>query len=385
MAEERIKTLIVGGGIAGLTTAIALKRKGFEVKVVKATDVIKPVGAGLSLAANAMKALKHIGISNAIIKEGRELTSFSLYDANGKLLKKANTDPANSKHGISNFTIHRADLHRVLLSFLNNEEVILSKRTKSIQKLNDLYQITFEDNTILSCEQLIIAEGIHSPLRKFFLKDAKLRYSGYTCWRGIADASTLNLSETSETWGKDGRFGIVPLANQKIYWYACKNAPNLASKLKDFSLAEIQVNFKNFHKNVQLVLQNTKAEDVIWSDISDLNPIKQYAFENAVLIGDSAHATTPNMGQGACMAIEDAAILAECMAKKSSFNEAIRLFESVRLKRTHDIVNASWKLGKIAQWENGISIKLRNLAFLIMPQSSYQKQLESIYEIEFKV
>jgi 2-polyprenyl-6-methoxyphenol hydroxylase-like FAD-dependent oxidoreductase len=73
------------------------------------------------------------------------------------------------------------------------------------------------------------------------------------------------------------------------------------------------------------------------------------------------------------------------MAKKSSFNEAIRLFESVRLKRTHDIVNASWKLGKIAQWENGISIKLRNLAFLIMPQSSYQKQLESIYEIEFKV
>jgi 2-polyprenyl-6-methoxyphenol hydroxylase-like FAD-dependent oxidoreductase len=377
------KHLIVGGGIAGLTAAIALKKKGFQVLVVEGTSTIKPVGAGLSLAANAMKGLKHIGIANEVIKEGRKLTSFSLYTASGKLLKKGDTDPENSKHGISNFTIHRADLHRVLLSFLNQEEVILGKRSHSITKTENGYAISFEDGSIINCEHLIIAEGINSPLRKYFNEKAKLRFAGYTCWRGIANVEKLNLEETSETWGKEGRFGIVPLAHDLVYWFACKNTSEPSSIYKNFTLKDIQENFKGFHSNVQQVLAHTKEEDVIWSDISDLAPIDKYAFDNAVLIGDAAHATTPNLGQGACMAIEDAAILAECIHRNPDFNKAILEFEKLRIKRTHSIVEKSWKLGKIAQWENPIAMQLRNFGFKLLPQKSYQKQLESLYDIEF--
>lgn len=377
------KHLIVGGGIAGLTAAIALKKKGFQVLVVEGTSTIKPVGAGLSLAANAMKALKHIGIANEVIKEGRKLTSFSLYNASGKLLKKGDTDPENSKHGISNFTIHRADLHRVLLSFLDPEEVILGKRSNSITKSENGYAISFEDGSIINCEHLIIAEGINSLLRKHFDEKATLRFAGYTCWRGIANAEKLNLEETSETWGKEGRFGIVPLAHDLVYWFACKNASEPSSIYKNFTLNDIQENFNAFHSNVQLVLANTKEEDVIWNDISDLAPIDKYAFDNAVLIGDAAHATTPNLGQGACMAIEDAAILAECTHRNPDFNSAILEFEQLRIKRTQSIVEKSWKLGLIAQWENPIAMQLRNFGFKLLPQKSYQKQLESLYDIEF--
>ena len=260
----------------------------------------------------------------------------------------------------------------------------MAKRSKNLRKTNNGYEIQFEDETVLSCEQLIIAEGINSPLRKQLLPDSTTRFAGYTCWRGIATTHSVDGLETSETWGKKGRFGIVPLSDNTIYWFACINTPNRGS-LKDFTLSDLQNHFSDFHKDVQHVLASTLAENVIWNDIIDLEPIDQYAFENAVLIGDAAHATTPNMGQGACMAIEDAAILAECIANRNDFNEAIKHFEQLRLKRTHYIVKQSWKLGKIAQLENGLLISLRNAAFRLLPQKKYQKQLESLYDIEFTV
>lgn len=382
--KQHYKTLIIGGGIAGLTTAIALKRKGISAKIVEATPQLKPVGAGLSLAANAMKALRHIGIAEAVIRHGRQLNSFSLYNDAGKLLKKGHTDPLHSIHGISNFTIHRADLHATLLSFIDLNDLITAKRTTGFLKTSKGYEIQFEDGTVISCGQLIIAEGINSPLRQQLLPSSAIRFAGYTCWRGIATTDSVNGFETSETWGKKGRFGIVPLSGNTIYWFACINTPDRGS-LKNYTLSDLQHHFSDFHQNVQHVLANTPAENVIWGDISDLAPIHQYAFDNALLIGDAAHATTPNMGQGACMAIEDAVILAECMASRQDFNEAIKHFEQLRLKRTHSVVNQSWKLGKIAQLENGLLIALRNTAFRLLPQKKYQQQLESLYEIEFTV
>lgn len=375
--------LILGAGIAGLSTAIALKNIGIEALVVEASETIRPVGAGLSLAANAIEGLQHLKISEEVIKKGRILESFILNEKGGKVIKKVSTQPTKSKDTIKNFTIHRAKLHEVLLSKISPENIVTGKRSVSVSKTPEGIQIIMEDGSTLHTQYLIVAEGIHSPLRDVIASDTSVRYSGYTCWRGIANNSELNINETSETWGKEGRFGIVPLADNQIYWFACKNSIRPNSDFKNYTLDDLVNNFKEYHHPIVEIIRTTSPRNLIWSDISDIKPIKKFAYGNIVLIGDAAHATTPNMGQGACMAIEDSVILANCLLKNSRVADAFKSFEKRRISRTKKIVTESWRLGKVAQVENDFLRSLRNMTFRLMPQQLYQRQLEAVYKVNF--
>ncbi|CAN5412022.1 hypothetical protein BH23BAC3_BH23BAC3_21820 [soil metagenome] len=175
----------------------------------------------------------------------------------------------------------------------------------------------------------------------------------------------------------------MPLANNKLYWFACINADANGLKFKNYTSKDLLNHFIGFHDPVPAILKATKDEDLIWNDIIDLKPIDHYAFGNIVLIGDSAHATTPNMGQGACQAIEDAIILADEMAKNISIETGFKNFEKRRLNRTHNITNTSWKIGKIAQLEHPFLIALRNFAFRKLPSGIQEKQIEQLYEVDF--
>ncbi|CAN5327126.1 FAD-dependent monooxygenase [soil metagenome] len=373
---------IIGGGIAGLTTAIALQNIGINAYVFEAAPEFKPLGAGLVLAANAMRAYHHLGIFDELVSVGNQIKQATIYDQEGKIINRINTD--NLKNELANLAIHRAELHKVLLSKLKNEYIINGKRSIDYTTNDYRYRVVFEDGFTLDTKYLIVAEGVHSSIREKLLPKAEVRYSGYTCWRGTADNTTLKIEETTETWGTKGRFGMVPLGNNKIYWYATKNADPNDQKMKSFGPNELLENFKGYHQPIERVIQSTPLSQIIWNDIIDLKPIKNYAFGNLVLIGDAAHATTPNMGQGACQAIEDAVILANCLKKNSIVKEAFSDFQKRRLKRTHEIVNQSWRLGKIAQLENPLASSLRNLVFRSIPQGIYRKQVESIYNVSFE-
>lgn len=374
--------IIIGAGIAGLSTAIALKNIGIESTVVEASDTIRPVGAGLSLAANAMSALDHLRLSEEVISKGRKLDFFHLLDKRGNVIKSVDSKLSQHQAPVKNFTIHRADLHQVLLSKIDGESILTGKRSVSMSKTAEGFKISMEDGSTLTAPYLIIAEGIHSPLRKMLAPESRLRYAGYTCWRGIA-SNRLQIDTTSETWGKEGRFGIVPLADNQLYWFACVNSTRQNERMRNYTLNDLAVHFRDFHQPIAEIIKSTPAENLIWGDICDIEPLQKFAFGNAVLIGDAAHATTPNMGQGACMALEDAVVLANCLKKNSKVSDAFKSFEQKRIMRTHMIVNSSWRLGKIAQAENRFVITLRDTLFRLMPQRLYEKQIEALYQVKF--
>jgi 2-polyprenyl-6-methoxyphenol hydroxylase-like FAD-dependent oxidoreductase len=374
---------IVGGGIAGLTTAIALNKAGFFTTIFEAAPEVKAVGAGLALAANAMKAFQKIGIAEDVIAEGRILPAFLLLDQQGKQLAKTNSEVLSKKYGVDNFIIHRADLHRVLLSKLDPTTVHSNKRIVDIVTQGEKTILTFQDGSTHETEVLVAADGIHSPIRKKLLPKSKERYAGYTCWRAIIDNTKLQITESSETWGSKGRFGIVPLAHNKIYWFACINAKAQDEKMKAFRVADLLEHFKDFHAPIPQILQETKDEHLLWNDINDLQPIHQLAFGNIVLIGDAGHATTPNMGQGACQAIEDAIVLADELSKTNDVVAAFKAFENRRIQRVHRIVNTSWTFGKIAHIENPWLISARNFLFRHIPASINEKQVQVVYEVDF--
>ena len=377
-----MKVSIIGGGIAGLTSAIALEKIGIKPIIFESAPVIKAVGAGLVLAGNAIKAFEKLDIADDIIKLGLLLPSFTIYDQKGKIINKIDSNTIIKKYGVGNFTIHRAELHNYLLSKIDSDRIHLNKQAVGLESKENSVSINFKDGSRYETNALIIADGIHSAIRQQLLPNTTPRYSGFTCWRAVIDNSNLKLTETSETWSTAGRFGIVPLADNKIYWFACINAPQNDKTMKHFKLSDLQNHYKSFHEPIPAILQHTKDENLIWSDIIDLKPINQYAFDKVVLIGDAAHAATPNMGQGACQAIEDAVILADELKNNPDHKTAFKQFEKRRLKRVHYIVNTSRTIGKIAQTENKLLASFRNFIFRNIPSSINEQQLRKIYEVD---
>lgn len=377
---------IVGGGIGGLTLAIALQQKGYAVTVYENAPVIKPLGAGLVLAGNAMKAFAAIGLDQQVLKAGKEMREFVIFDQQGKTLSRANAEKINATFGVVNtLTLHRADLHAVLLNELIPGTVLLDKNCIDFKQEHDRVTLFFGDGSAASADAVIAADGIHSVFRKRLLPSVDLRYSGYTCWRAVADQQPegFNHAVASETWGAGLRFGIVPLSNNRVYWFATADAP-----MKDTGMAAVTPDllgdmFKDFHKPIEKIIRQTKQAQLIHNDIMDFAPVKQFAFGPIVLMGDAAHATTPNLGQGACMAIEDAVILANCISKSQDVKTAFLNFERQRIDRTTKIVNTSFALGKVGQFKNPFLVKIRNAGMRLTPERVAEKQLKFLYDISF--
>ena len=377
---------ILGGGIGGLSLAVAMQRKGLHAIVYEAAPAFKPLGAGLGLAANAVKAYEDIGIDQEVVGAGKKLKHAFGKEQNGKVISQTNIEELTSLFGVQNsFTIHRADLHNILAGLLKPDTLQFGKAATAFTQNDAGISITFADGTIAEADYLIAADGIHSVVRRKLLPQASPRYSGYTCWRAVIDVlpEGMNMEEMSETWGKGRRFGVVPLTNNRIYWFATLNAKANDPAMCDAGVKDLARFFNKFHFPIPQILELTKDDQLIWGDIIDLKPIKHFAFGRVVLIGDAAHATTPNLGQGACMAIEDAATLANCLARYQP-EEAFKKFEANRIKRTTGIVNQSWTLGKVTQIENPVLIALRNAAFQSLPQSFIQKQLHALYDVSFQ-
>lgn len=374
---------IVGGGIAGLATAVALQQKGYAVKVFESASDIRDSGGGLVLAVNAVKSIRKLGIENAIRSVGREMPVFKVFDSKGKIISDMADDFLKKTFGINNITISRNALLNALKSQVKDNCIETNKRVISFSSTDSGIQIQLEDGATHYTDYLIAAEGVHSNIRQQLLPNSKPRYAGYTCWRAVIDTPNFNKTFGFEALGKEGRFGMTPLADNKTYWFAVVNAPRNSAEMKNLGVDGLFQRFKHYPEPLPSLIKQTKDEEIIWSDIVDIKPIPTFAFDNVLLVGDAAHATTPKMAQGACQAIEDAAVLLDILAKEQDIKTAFKQFEQRRIKRTHKIVKGSWNLGKISQIENPLLIAVRNFLFRRIPLSTTTKQLREIYAVDF--
>lgn len=378
---------IVGGGIGGLTLAIALRKKGIHVIVYESAPALRPIGAGIVLAGNAVNAFESIGLDSVVKAAGHEIKKFCIKDDKGRQLSAVSADLLQPKFNFLNsIALHRADLQNVLVSQLPEGTIRLDKSCSSFEQTQNSVKLHFRDGSTEVHDFVIAADGIHSVFRNSLVPDRSLRYAGYTCWRGIASSDKLSIDvhEAVEMWGAAKRFGIVPLSEKRLYWYATVDATHGDSKLDRIETRELSQVFDEFHPLVRMVLHAAASGTVIKADIADIKPLKRFAFGNVVLLGDAAHSSTPNLGQGACMAIEDAVVLSNCISTYSDGVEAFQAFEQQRIRRTTKIVNASYTLGKVGQLKNPLLVKLRNAMMKWTPKKVSQRQLEFLHDISFK-
>ncbi len=369
---------IIGGGIGGLTTALGLKQCGKAVTVYEGAPEIKPVGAGIIMANNAMQVFEKLGIRNRIENAGCKISRIKITDARLNTLSETELTPFENKYGVYNVAIHRADLQKILASEIGFEHIKLSKRLVRIEQEND-FKLIFEDGTSANTDVIIGADGIKSVVRNELFKTGKIRDTKQRCWRGVSELDPTSRfdHEAFESWGKGKRFGFTKIAENSIYWYAVINESLMNEH------ADITGLFSEFHPEIINMIAGTPKNNVIFSDIIDLAPINQWQHGKVCLVGDAAHATTPNMGQGACQAIEDAYIIGKLFGQEKSPQEVFTQYEALRKKKAHFIVNTSWRLGKVAHYQNSVAVWFRNTLMRAIPQSVSKKQLNKVFDIDY--
>lgn len=369
---------VIGAGPGGLTTALFLKKNGLNVTVYESAQEIKPVGAGIVMAGNAMQIFRELGLKEKIEQAGNKVSTMKITDERYQLLSEMDLSVFEQQYHVHNVAVYRADLQKILAEALGDEHLSLRRRLLKAERRENTFRLLFEDGTEAEYDYLIGADGIKSVVREQLFGAHEIRNTGQVCWRGLCekDFSEKYRNEAYELWGRGKRFGFVQINSRQIYWYAVVNA----HLVTEISLPDL---FSEFHPEIQGLIEITPADDIIKNEIIDLKPIQKWFTQNACLIGDAAHATTPNMGQGACQAIEDAYAIGQLLQKGKSLNEAFELYEQLRKSKAHGIVNNSWRLGKIAHLENTVSVKFRNFLFKILPALASKKQLEKIFDISY--
>jgi 2-polyprenyl-6-methoxyphenol hydroxylase-like FAD-dependent oxidoreductase len=274
--------------------------------------------------------------------------------------------------------IHRADLHDVLLSAAAPDQVILGTTVRALEHRAGGVEVELDDGSRLSCDLLVGADGLRSRVRELLCGAVPLRYSGYTCWRFVLP-DELGIQRVAEMWGRGRRFGIVPIGRGGLYCFTTLNGPGDHEPFARLPLEEFRALYRDFGGDVPPILEALAPETpLLHNDLCDvLAP--RFVQGRAALLGDAAHATTPNMGQGAAMAIEDAAVLdQELSAGASDVPAALARYERRRRPRVERIREQSWRFGRLAQWSHPVVCLARNTLVRATPSRVAVRALEKV-------
>ena len=362
--------LIAGAGIGGLSLGCALQRAGIPFEIFERAPSLGTAGAGIVMQPAAMLALRTLGLDAAVARVGHELKCGTGKTASGTVLHSTRLD----EFGAPSIALHRARLQATLLAAIDPARIHTGRELLSYEQDEAAVHARFNDGSRASGALLIGADGLHSAVRRQLLGDTPLRYAGYTTWRGVAPVSGLSPAhEAMEIMGRGLRFGIVPIADAESYWFAVANAP--AGGSDPDHRATVLERFVGFGEPVRALVEASPAERILRTDIHDRKPVSKWSEGRVCLLGDAAHPTTPNLGQGGCMAIEDAVVLAHALAKQPRLADALHTYEQKRVARTAKIVNASWQFGRVAQLEGRFATWLRDLALRATPASQIRARL----------
>ena len=367
---------IIGGGIGGLSLANALQWAGIDFKLFEQAPQLTEVGAAIGISKAALDILEILGLNEQVKNVGNETLSLHLSDKHLKLIRIISPEWPS-------VIIHRAKLIDILTSKLPKEKIQLNAKLTYLNSSKDLSVLKFSNGLEINSACTAIADGIQSKFRQQIFPQIKVRYSGQTIWRGIT-AMPLpdHFSKTyTEIWSDTKRFMFAPMDSNSVCWLAVKNAEVGGQDNPDTIRQELMREYSDFHQIVKELL--LKSSNFIRNDLADLGVQKRKWFYNKIVfIGDAIHATTPNLAQGGCQAIEDAYCLARLMDRSTDdLSKVFPIYQSLRSKKVSFIVNTSWRFGTIAH--NSLTSHLAKYYFKYAPHSSFIKLERKLNDLSY--
>lgn len=367
--------VVVGGGIGGLAAAIGLRLAGWDVTVIERAAVLDDAGAGISLAANGMRALAALGMAEAIEAASRRQYTGGTSTPDGRRLAAMDGAALERELGAPIIGIPRADLHRILREALPAETLVIGSEVTDLDTSDpDRIRVSHGDTT-LTTDLVVAADGIHSRIRRrLFPAHPGPAYSGSTVLRAITERPVEGLTADFElTWGRGAEFGHIAFPDGRAEWHAVINAP-AGVRYRD-PLTEVRRRFARWHDPIPALLAATSPEAVLHHDVNALvTPLPSYVAGRVALLGDAAHAMTPHLGQGACQALEDAVTLAAAIAGSPTVAGALARYDAVRRPRSQTVARDARRAGRMGQQlANPLAVGLRNAAIRLTPPGAMMR------------
>ena len=346
------RVAIIGGGIGGLTAANALSRTGIETAVYESAAELREIGAGVALHPNAMKVLRAIGVEDGVrTVAGRSQWQVMRNWKTGRVIGRTSRQQQEASFGIPGANVHRADLLDVLAHALPAGLVTLGKRCTQVRPDGDVAVARFADGSEIEADVIVGADGIHSPVRACLFGPDDPRFTGKICYRSIVRAEAVRgvrpSADGSQWLGPHGTIVLYPLRGEELINVVCHYddaSYRHESWIAECSREEVLERYAGWHESL-LGLFAAAGTWYKWA-LYDRDPIPRWTRGRVTVLGDAAHPMLPYLGQGACQAIEDGAVLATALtAEAADPVTGLARYERTRRPRASRVVLAARERG----------------------------------------
>jgi FAD-dependent urate hydroxylase len=336
---DRLKAIVVGAGMGGLTAAIALRQAGYLVEVFDRVPALLPAGAGVSLWSNGVKVLDRLGLGPALAAVGGRMQRMCYRDRGGDVLCDFSLEPLLTAVGERPYPVTRTDLQRLLLTALG-QPVQLAAECVGVEQDEQGVRVLFADGRRALGDLLVAADGTRSLLREHVIGNpVARRYVGYVNWNGLVPTGAgLPSADTWTTYvGEHKRVALMPVGGQRFYFFFDVPLPEDARA--EPIRQELARHFAGWAEPVQTLIQQLAPELTSRIPIHDVDPLPKLVRGRVALLGDAAHSSPPDLGQGGCQAMEDAWVLAQLLLTNNlGVPDALQRYERARQARTTEIV-----------------------------------------------
>lgn len=376
--------VVAGAGIGGLTAAVALHRRGWRVTVCERSPQPSAAGAGIVLAPNALRAFDAIGFDAARAAGRAVPAAMGLRRPDGRWLHRADTAALTARYGRPPLAVYRPALAEALSAALPAAAIHYGARVTCVdhEPGSPDAPVVRTSAGDLTADVVLAADGIHSGLRRAHFPDHPgLLHGGATAWRTVlsGDGPAGRPLDTAETWGRGERFGVVPLADGRVYVYATAVAPE-GHRPADVR-GELLRRFGSWHDPVPALLERIDPAAVLQHDLYDLAAALPRLHHGRIAwLGDAAHAMTPNLGQGGCQAVEDAVVLAHLLDRGAGVPAALAAYSAARCSRTDAIRIRSRRAGRVAALAHPLAVAVRDLAVRATPARVTRRALDDLFD-----
>lgn len=344
---DRLKVIVIGAGMGGLTTGIALQQAGYTVEIYDRVRELRPAGAAISLWSNGVKVLNRLGLSKEIANIGGHMDRMAYFSHTGENLNDFSLHPLIERVGQRPYPVERTELQQMLLQAFGVETVHLGAKCIEVEQDAESVTAKFEDGSTATGDVLVAADGTHSILRSYVLgQPLDRRYVGYVNWNGLVPASEDLAPKTS--WviyvGDHKRVSLMPIANDRFYFFFDVPLPKENAQESGEIRADLEHFFAGWAAPVQTLIQRLEPDKTNRALIHDIEPLQTLVRGRVALLGDSGHGTAPDLGQGGSQAIEAAFVLANRLKTTNiSVVDALQRYEADRKDRVADIITRARK------------------------------------------
>ncbi|WP_224785707.1 FAD-dependent urate hydroxylase HpxO [Microbacterium caowuchunii] len=339
-----VRVIIIGAGIGGTSAGIALQRLGHEVHLYDQIRENRPVGAALSLWPNGVKVLNWLGLRDEVAALGGRMDTMAYTDGHtGETMCRFSLSPVTEQTGQRSYPVARADLQALLMDTVGAANIHLGMRMTGIAESDDEVTVTFETGETATADLVIGADGARSATRDYVLGERiERRYSGYTNYNGLIPIDPrIGPADQWTTYVAEGkRVSVMPVAGDRFYFFCDVPQPAGLPYDRADGVAPLRQAFAGWAPGVQTLLDGIDSDASFNRvEIWDVDPFHTWSRGRVVLLGDSAHNTAPDIGQGACSALEDAFVLGLVFATTSlGVLDALQRYQSARTERAADLV-----------------------------------------------